>query len=253
MTVYGQLQDEVQSKRQIQKLLGQFVATDVAEELIGTGEGFQVDGERVEASVLFVDIVNFTQIAEPMPPDDVANMLNRYLSTFAACARIYQGMVDKFIGDAAMIVFGTPRADSQHREHALGCALAIQMVARQINRKRQAIGLRQIDLRIGINSGNMRAGILGSEYRKEFTVVGDSVNLASRLCGTADPGQILVSENTIKPLSNLVDQGDLQVSSEGSITVKGKVDPVNIYQLVDIRLPKSWVLTNLIEDIVSQH
>ncbi|NNC55532.1 MAG: adenylate/guanylate cyclase domain-containing protein, partial [Pseudomonadales bacterium] len=188
-SIYEQLGQEVKNKREIEKLFQQFVTPDVADHLLEGDGQIRVSGESVEASVLFVDIVDFTSMAEPMSPQDVATMLNRYLSIFASCARIHSGIVDKFIGDAAMIVFGAPRKDENHRLHAMACALAIQSAARQINRKRATIGLKPIELRIGINAGKMRAGVLGSEHRKEFTVVGDSVNLASRLCNFAAAGE----------------------------------------------------------------
>ena len=151
LSVYEQLGDEIKSKHQVEKLLQQFVASDVAEQLLAGDEHLHL-GESVEATVLFVDIVDFTRIAEPMHPDDVAHMLNRYLSIFASCARIYRGTVDKFIGDAAMIVFGTPRRDSEHRQHALGCAAAIQLVAKEVNLRRESIGLPPVQLRIGVNA-----------------------------------------------------------------------------------------------------
>ena len=246
-SIYEQLGNEVRNKREVEKLLQQFVATDVAEQLLEDSDQLRLN-ESVEATVLFVDIVEFTRIAEPMSPNDVANMLNRYLSIFASCARIHRGTVDKFIGDAAMIVFGAPRKDSNHRLHAMACAMAIQLAARQINIKREAIGLRPVMLRIGINSGTMRAGILGSEYRKEFTVVGDSVNLASRLCNVAAPGDILLSEYTC----NELDGQSISVENAGRISVKGKEQLVNIYRLLSAKTPQDWVVTNLIEDIVAQ-
>lgn len=248
-SIYEQLGNEVQNKREVERLLQQFVASDVAEQLLQGGDKLQLSGESVEATVLFVDIVEFTRLAEPMAPDEVANMLNRYLSVFAACARIYRGTVDKFIGDAAMVVFGAPRKDVDHRFHAMACAVAIQRAAKEINLKRESIGLQSIKLRIGINSGNMRAGILGSEYRKEFTVVGDSVNLASRLCNVAAPGEILLSELVYAGSG----QENIIAENAGKITVKGKEELVKIYRLTSAKTEQNWVVTNLIEDIISQH
>lgn len=247
-SIYEQLGEEVRNKRELEKLFQQFVTPDVADHLL-EGEGqIRVAGESVQASVLFVDIVDFTRMAEPMSPQDVATMLNRYLSIFASCARIHQGIVDKFIGDAAMIVFGAPRKDDNHRLHAMACAMAIQSAARQINRKRAAIGLAPIELRIGINSGKMRAGVLGSEYRKEFTVVGDAVNLASRLCNFAAAGEIVVSESVYLP-----DRAEVQAVEAGEISVKGKAEPVRVYRIKSVSMSKNWVVTNLIEDLVAQH
>ncbi|MGB5325740.1 MAG: adenylate/guanylate cyclase domain-containing protein [Pseudomonadales bacterium] len=247
-SIYEQLGQEVKNKREIEKLFQQFVTPDVADHLLEADGQLRVAGESVQASVLFVDIVDFTRMAEPMSPQDVATMLNRYLSIFASCARIHRGIVDKFIGDAAMIVFGAPRKDENHRLNAMACALAIQSAARQINSKRATIGLKAIELRIGINTGKMRAGVLGSEYRKEFTVVGDAVNLASRLCNFASAGEIVVAESVYLP-----SREEVEACEAGEISVKGKSAPIRVYQLKSVRMTKNWVVTNLIEDLVAQH
>jgi len=203
----------------------------------------------VEASVLFVDIVEYTRMSESMTPDEVARMLNQYLSIFTSCARIYRGTVDKFIGDAAMIVFGAPRADKDHRLQAMSCANAIRLVASRINEKREAKGLNRINLRVGVNSGLMQAGILGSEYRMEYTVVGDAVNLASRLCDAAQPGEALVSESVY----NNGFYSEVKTENAGLVAVKGKEEMVNVYRIEAVNEPKGWMLAGLIEDLVSAH
>jgi len=175
--------------------------------------------------------------------------LNKYLSIFTSCARIYHGTVDKFIGDAAMIVFGAPRADKDHRLQAMSCANAIRLVARKINQKREAKGLNQINLRVGVNSGLMQAGILGSEYRMEYTVVGDAVNLASRLCDAAQPGEALVSESVY----NNGFYSEVNAENAGLVAVKGKDEMVNVYRIQAVNEPKGWMLAGLIEDLVSAH
>ena len=249
LSIYAQLGNEVNNKREVEKLLQRFVASDVADQLINGNEVLQLGGEVVDASVLFVDIVEYTRMSESMTPAEVARMLNKYLSIFTSCARVYRGSVDKFIGDAAMIVFGAPRADSDHRLHAMACASAIQTVAMQINQKRYSQGLDPIRLRVGVNSGLMQAGILGSEYRMEYTVVGDAVNLASRLCDAAKPGEALVSESVY----NNGFYSEVLADNAGCIEVKGKEQSVNIYRIRSVSEPKGWMVTSLIDDIVSAH
>jgi adenylate cyclase len=249
LSIYAQLGHEVNSKREVEKLLQRFVASDVADQLLNGNEVLQLGGEVVEASVLFVDIVEYTRMSELMSPDEVARMLNKYLSIFTSCARIYHGTVDKFIGDAAMIVFGAPRADKDHRLQAMSCANAIRLVARKINQKREAKGLNQINLRVGVNSGLMQAGILGSEYRMEYTVVGDAVNLASRLCDAAQPGEALVSESVY----NNGFYSEVNAENAGLVAVKGKDEMVNVYRIQAVNEPKGWMLAGLIEDLVSAH
>ena len=249
LSIYAQLGHEVNSKREVEKLLQRFVASDVADQLLNGNEVLQLGGEVVEASVLFVDIVEYTRMSESMSPDEVARMLNQYLSIFTSCARIYRGTVDKFIGDAAMIVFGAPRADKDHRLQAMSCANAIRLVASRINEKRENKGLNQINLRVGVNSGLMQAGILGSEYRMEYTVVGDAVNLASRLCDAAQPGEALVSESVY----NNGFYTEVKAENAGLVAVKGKEEMVNVYRIQSVNEPKGWMLAGLIEDLVSAH
>ncbi|MDA8694171.1 hypothetical protein N9L91_03120 [Pseudomonadales bacterium] len=249
LSIYAQLGHEVNSKREVEKLLQRFVASDVADQLLNGNEVLQLGGEVVEASVLFVDIVEYTRMSESMSPDDVARMLNKYLSIFTSCARVYRGSVDKFIGDAAMIVFGAPRADKDHRLQAMSCANAIRLVASKINEKRETKGLAPINLRVGVNSGLMQAGILGSEYRMEYTVVGDAVNLASRLCDAAQPGEALVSESVF----NEGFYTEVRAENAGLVAVKGKEQMVNVYRIQSVSEPKGWVLAGLIEDLVSAY
>jgi len=249
LSIYAQLGHEVNSKREVEKLLQRFVASDVADQLLNGNEVLQLGGEVVEASVLFVDIVEYTRMSESMSPNEVARMLNQYLSIFTACARIYHGTVDKFIGDAAMIVFGAPRVDKDHRLQAMSCANAIRLVASRINEKRENKGLNQINLRVGVNSGLMQAGILGSEYRMEYTVVGDAVNLASRLCDAAQPGEALVSESVY----NNGFYTEVKTENAGLVAVKGKEEMVNVYRIQSVNEPKGWMLAGLIEDLVSAH
>ncbi len=249
LSIYAQLGREVNNKREVERLLQRFVASDVADQLLSGKEVLQLGGQSIEASVLFVDIVEYTRMSESMPPAEVARMLNKYLSIFTSCARVYRGTVDKFIGDAAMIVFGAPNEDPDHRFQAMACAATIQTIARQINIKRAGRGLAPINLRVGINSGLMQAGILGSEFRMEYTVVGDAVNLASRLCDAAQAGEALISESVYNdnayPAVKVVDAGCLEV--------KGKAELVNIYRIRSVSEPKSWMIANLIDDLVSAH
>jgi adenylate cyclase len=249
LSVYAQLGNEVNNKREVEKLLQRFVASDVADQLLNGNEVLQLGGEVIDATVLFVDIVEYTRMSESMEPGEVARMLNKYLSIFTSCARVYRGTVDKFIGDAAMIVFGAPRADVDHRLHAMACAHAIQTVAQQINQKRKSNGLDPINLRVGVNSGQIQAGILGSEYRMEYTVVGDSVNLASRLCDAAEPGEALVSESVY----NNGYYSEVFAESAGTKEVKGKEQPVKIYRIRSVSDPKSWMIASLIDDIVTAY
>src|SRR5690606_17425380 len=121
-------------------------------------------------------------------------LLNEYFAYFTLCGRLFFGTVDKFIGDCAMIVFGAPKHNPDHRFNAIACASVMLRLLEQVNELRRERGQREVQVRIGVNSGEMMAGIVGGSQRMEYTVVGDTVNVASRLSRIARPGEMVVGE-----------------------------------------------------------
>jgi adenylate cyclase len=183
-------------KRQVEEALSRYVSPVVAEKILSNLSQPRLANQEMEGSVLFCDIVGFTQLSEDLPADEVADLLNLYLGAIAEAAHRCRGVVDKFIGDSAMILFGVPEPDKQHGLQAIRCAWLIQAIVRHINNLRRQEGKEPIMLRIGINSGLMLAGNIGIPDRLEYTVVGDTVNLASRLCSAAPADGIMLSETT---------------------------------------------------------
>lgn len=235
-------------KNHIESLLHKFLSKDVAKKLINKIDTVELAGEQVEATVLFADIVGFTSISEKISPEDVRKLLNEYYGYFNACARFYFGSVDKFIGDCVMVVFGAPETDDKHQFHAIACALLMQELATKLNERRKVQGLYPIELRIGINTGSMLAGLVGSNDRMEYTVVGDAVNLASRLCSEANSDEIIIEESlydTVNP------HFPMEVTDGKSIQVRGKEEAVQIYSVHSIKQPYPIVMSNLISDILN--
>ncbi len=183
-------------KRQVEEALSRYVSPSVAEKILSNLNQPRLANQEMEGSVLFCDIVGFTQLSEDLPADEVAALLNLYLGTIAEAAHRCRGVVDKYIGDSAMILFGVPESDLEHGMQAIRCAWLIQAIVRHINKQRRLQGKEPIMLRIGINSGLMLAGNIGIPDRLEYTVVGDTVNLASRLCSAAPADGIMLSEST---------------------------------------------------------
>jgi adenylate cyclase len=183
-------------KRQVEEALSRYVSPVVAEKILSNLSQHRLANQEMEGSVLFCDIVGFTQLSEDLPADEVAALLNLYLGAIAEAAHRCRGVVDKFIGDSAMILFGVPESDKEHGMQAIRCACLIQAIVRSINKQRRKQGKEPILLRIGINSGLMLAGNIGIPDRLEYTVVGDTVNLASRLCSAAPANGIMLSETT---------------------------------------------------------
>ncbi len=237
-------------KSQVETVLQQFLAKDVADKILGELDTINLKGENVEATALFADIVGFTRMSETMDPDEVSELLNEYFGYYAACAKLYFGTVDKFLGDCIMIVFGAAKSDERHPYHAVACAALMQRLNVKLNARRREQGLEPIELRIGINSGRMLAGLLGSQDRMEYTVIGDAVNLASRLCNEATAGQIIIQEDCHQAL---LPHCKVQVDSAKTIRVRGKENPVSIYNVTEFEHPRGSADTALINDLLYRH
>ncbi|ROS04761.1 adenylate cyclase [Sinobacterium caligoides] len=235
-------------KEQVEAMLAGFVNQDIAKRVIAEAEEIRIKGERVEATVLFADIVGFTSMSEGLTPEQVADLLNEYFSYFTHCSDLYFGTVDKFIGDCAMVVFGAPKPNADHQFQALACAVLMQKLTKVLNRRREACQLPAVSLRIGINSGPMLAGVLGSEKKMEYTVVGDSVNLASRLCGEAEGGQIIITEDFERALER---PERAMLSYYKKINIRGKSLPVQTYVVDDVISEYKLTMDSLIDDLMT--
>jgi adenylate cyclase len=155
-------------------------------------------GERSEVSILFSDIRGFTKMSAGMEPDDVVEMLNEYFAALVEAIFHCEGTVDKFIGDAILAVFGSPDPDPEHHRNALHAALAMQEAVQKLNTSRKARSLPTCEIGIGVHSGEVLHGFVGTQERLEFTVVGDAVNRASRFCSAAGANEIIVSSEFLK-------------------------------------------------------
>lgn len=240
--------NDLSRKSQLEALMDQMLSKGVANEVIDQIDTLKDGGQQVHASVLFADIVGFTNISEQLSPREVSELLNEYFNHLESCAKAYFGSIDKFIGDCVMVVFGAPKSDPQHEFHAVACAVLMQKLIARLNEKRLAEGKFAVELRIGINSGNMLAGLLGSNSRLEYTVVGDAVNLASRLSNEAQSGQIIVEEGLFKRVS---ETKTLHVEQQREIRIRGKKNPVSIYNVLDLDQINPFVMENLIQDVLS--
>ncbi len=225
---FHSLADSMEKKKQVENAFSQFLSPSIARNVLNQPKGTQLGGTTTNGSVLFCDVVGYTEISENLKPDQVGALLNQYFNYFSLAAHSCHGTVDKFIGDCMMIIFGVPENDQQHGIHAVTCAVLIQKIATQINIQRQLNNLPIVRFRIGINSGEMLAGNLGSDERMQYTVVGDTVNLTSRVCNLCEPGQILVTHKTLKEpgFRNIKHPQSL-----GTVFVKGRKKPVYPYSI----------------------
>ncbi|NOQ34634.1 MAG: HAMP domain-containing protein [Methylococcaceae bacterium] len=224
-------------KDRVEAVFSRYVSAQVAKEVLkdlDSLEEVEMGGEHIMASVFFADIVGFTSLSESMEPKDISNLLNVYFSKITEVVSFCTGHVDKFIGDCAMVVFGVPMKNEQHAFDCAACSWMIMQLLHELNRRREAKGLLTVEFRIGTNSGMMLAGNMGSSERMEYTVVGDSVNLASRLCGTGEPGEIIMTEDVFVEQSL---EGFILTEDKDFIRLRGKKLPVKTLVITDILTP----------------
>ena len=205
-----------------------YIPKELAEKMLATG---RIEGERKQVTVLFADISGFTAFSERLDPEEVATLTNEVFKELAEVVYQYEGYIDKLVGDAVMAVFGAPVAHEDDPERALRAALAMRERLEQFNRRaRERLG-QTLTLHIGINTGVVIAGNVGSDLRLSYTVMGDTVNTASRLQDAAEPGQILVSRDTYR-----LTQAAFTFLALDPLTVKGKRKPLTVFQLQRARL-----------------
>lgn len=249
MHSFNAMAEGLLQKRQVEQALSRYVPPEVARRVVAGLEPVELGGNQAYGSVMFVDIVDFTARSETMPPEKVAVLLNEFYRAISSAASLYHGTIDKYMGDCAMVVFGVPEADEQHAFHAIACAVFFQRLAQQINRERRASGLPPMHYRIGVNAGEMLAGNIGTQERVQYTVVGDSVNLASRLCSVSTAGQIIISEQMLTFPG--VREGILVREFE-AIRIRGKTEPVSTFLVDGLRPPHDAELRERLQAIAER-
>ncbi len=219
---------EGREKRQVKKLFSRFVSRDVYEQLMADPSRAALGGARRTMTVLFSDVRGFTSLSEKGQPEDVVRQLNEYFSRMVQVLFEHRGTLDKFVGDMVMALFGAPLDDPDHAEHAVRAALAMSSALDDLNRQWASQGRPQLDIGIGINTGDMVAGNIGSVTIMSYTVIGDAVNLGARLesLNKDYSSRILISETTRSSL-----KGRYDIRPLGEVTVKGKSRPVAIFEV----------------------
>ncbi len=221
-------------KDKVEAIFSRYVSPQIAKEVLNDLDSLaevELEGKHLTASVFFADIVGFTSLSETMEPQDISNLLNVYFSKVTEVVSFCGGHVDKFIGDCAMVVFGVPIKKEQHAFDCIACAWMILELLNKLNQNRESEGKIRVEFRIGANSGTMLAGNMGSSERMEYTVVGDSVNLASRLCGSAEPSELIITEDMFIE-QNL--DGLIKVEDKDFIKLRGKKLPIKTLIVSDI-------------------
>ncbi len=217
---------ESRSKRQFTELFGQYVPPELVDKMAADPEKYSMEGKSEELTVLFSDIVGFTSISESLQPKELSQFINDYLTAMSMVIRNNRGTLDKYIGDAIMAFWGAPVADPEHARQGVISAMAMQIELDRVRAQMLARGWPDIRIGVGVNTGQMRVGDMGSKLRKAYTVMGDAVNLSSRLEGlTRVYGvKILVGPNTRQVVKDVV------FREIDRVKVKGKDVPVDIFE-----------------------
>ncbi len=210
--------------RKRREIMEKTLSRDVAEELM---KGVERGGERREVTVMFMDVRGFTSATEGVDPAEVVAMLNDMLDGLAEPVSRNGGNVNKYLGDGLMAMFGAPRELEDHAFRAASAALEMQRAMGDWNARRAGRGLAPLRIGIGINTGTALGGKVGSRERLEYTLIGEEVNLASRVCGKAAPGQVLVTKQTFDRLG-----GRLRARELEPVQVKGLSYPVQVYEVI---------------------
>jgi len=227
---FNEMVRQLRQRREIEDLFGRYVGDNIARRLLA-GEA-ELGGQRVHATVLFADIRDFTAFTEKADLADLIEELNEYYATMQRVIDKHGGVINKFGGDSILALFGTPLPLENHAQQAVAAAVDMMDQLAALNNNRLARGDLPFRIGIGVNSGEMVVGNLGSEQRREFTVLGDSVNTAKRLSDLNKETpihSIFISGETMRVLDSLA---EWRVDSLGEVTVKGKETPVTVYALM---------------------
>ena len=210
--------------------LSRFLSPAIVDQIMDKDSELELGGSKRIVTTLFCDIRGFTPIAEKMPPHEMVELLNEHFSAMTQIVFNYKGTLDKYIGDEVMAVFGAPITAEDDALQAARAAVAIQAKNKELNALRFEEGRPRLDLGIGINTGEVIAGYMGSPMRMEFTVVGDHVNTARRLCDIAKSGQIIIGGSTCRQVKD-----HAETIAIGAVVLEGKANAVDAYELIGMK------------------
>ncbi len=225
-------QKEVQDKQRLKNMFSRFTSSLLVEQIMENPDRVTLGGEKRNLTVLFTDIRNFTQFAESNPPELVVEVLNNYLSVMTEVILKFHGTLDKFIGDAIMAIWGAPVFMENHARLAVMAGLKILKAVNNLSKEYAKRGFRPLDVGIGINTGEMIVGTIGSLKRLDYTVIGDSVNVAARMQELTRKyeNHMIISETTYTAVQDII-----EVKSLGTVNVKGRKGKVPIYEVLRIK------------------
>jgi adenylate cyclase len=215
--------------RFIRETFGRYLTDEVVDTVLETPSGLQMGGEKRKLTMMMTDLRGFTSLSERLPADRVVKLLNRYLAAMVPIIKQYQGTIDEFIGDAIFVLFGAPVWHEDDAERAVACGVAMQIAMDEVNAENRKEDLPEVEMGIGIHTGQVVLGNIGSAERMKYGVVGSNVNLTSRIQACTTGGQILVSETTRQELGN-----KLNIGKQIEVRAKGVEHPVLLFEVLGI-------------------
>jgi adenylate cyclase len=215
--------------RFIRETFGRYLTDEVVATVLESPSGLQMGGEKRKVTMMMTDLRGFTSLSERLAPERVVALLNRYLTTMVSIIKQYQGTIDEFIGDAIFVLFGAPVWQEDDAERAVACAVAMQLAMASVNEENRQEDLPEVEMGIGLHTGQVVLGNIGSPERMKYGVVGSHVNLTSRIQSYTTGGQVLISETTRQEVANI-----LKVGKQMEVRAKGIEHPVTLFEALGI-------------------
>ncbi len=241
------LSKEVERRNQfIREAFGRYLTDEVVSNVLESPTGLELKGEKRSVTMMMADLRGFTSLSERLAPERVVTILNRYLSTMVPIIKQYQGTIDEIIGDAIFVLFGAPTWQEDDAQRAVACAVAMQLAMASVNEENRQADLPEVEMGIGIHTGPVVVGNVGSPERMKYGVVGSHVNLASRIQSYTTGGQILISDTTRREVGHI-----LKTGTRMEVKAKGFEHPVTLYEALGIGRPHKLYLPERAETSVS--
>jgi len=212
--------------RFIRETFGRYLSNEVVSSLLESPTGLQMGGENRHVTILMSDIRGFTSLVGRLAPEQVVTIINRYLGAMVDVILKYEGTINEFIGDAIFVIFGAPLWWPDHAQRAVACAVAMQLAMASVNAQNRQDGLPEVEMGIGVNTGEVVVGNIGSHKRTKYGVLGTHVNLTSRIESYTIGGQILISESTLQDVGSI-----LRIAQQMEMEAKGIDRPITLYDV----------------------
>lgn len=228
----------------IRKVFGQYMSDEVVKEILDTGDGMELGGAKRVVTIMMTDIRGFSVLSQELDAVDCVTVLNNYFGAMTPLIQKYDGVINEFLGDAILAIFGAPVASDDHAQQALACAIEMQQGMKDVVRKNKSEGLPSIEMGIALNTGEVVVGNIGSEKRQKYGVVGHHVNLTGRIESFTVGKQVMVSQYTLAHI-----EADVEVAQTLEVEAKGIKEPVKIFEVTGIGAPYNLSIESEHEDM----